>query len=69
MFITIRKNYCAKKDIRNDVLHQVDLVANVIPDVEELTCFSQRNLRIAIIKNGLSETVYFSVIKQIWWCV
>ena len=25
------------KDIRNDVLHQVDRVANAIPGVEELT--------------------------------
>ena len=34
--IAILKSYCAKKDIRNDVLHQVDLVANAIPGVEEL---------------------------------
>ena len=46
--IAILKSYCAKKDIRNDVLHQVDLVANAIPGVEELTCITQRNSRTAI---------------------
>ena len=40
--IAVLKNYCAKKDIRNDVLHQVDLVANAIPGVEELTCITQK---------------------------
>ena len=34
--IAVLKSYCAKKDIRNDVLHQVDLVVNAIPGVEEL---------------------------------
>ena len=46
--IAVLKNYCAKKDIRNDVLHQVDLVVNAIPGVEELTCITQRNSRTAI---------------------
>ena len=31
-----------KKDIRNDVLHQVDLVANAIPGVDELISITQR---------------------------
>ena len=35
------KIYCAKKDIRNDVLHQLDLVANAIPGVDELTSITQ----------------------------
>ena len=48
--ISILKNYCAKKDIRNDVLHQVDLVANAIPGVDELTFITQRNSKIAIIQ-------------------
>ena len=46
--IAVLKNYCAKKDIRNDVLHQVDMVVNAIPSVEELTCITQRNSRTAI---------------------
>ena len=50
--IAILKNYCAKKDIRNDVLHQVGLVANAIPGVEELTCITQRNSRTAINHEG-----------------
>ena len=33
---------CAKKDIRNDVLHQVDLVANAIPGVDDLTFIFQK---------------------------
>ena len=41
------KNYCAKKDIRNDVLHQVDLVVNAIPGVDELTSITQKNSIIA----------------------
>ena len=47
----ILKNYCTKKDIRNDVLHQVDLVANAIPGVEKLTSITQRNSRITIKKS------------------
>ena len=49
--IAILKNYCAKKDIRNDVLHQVGLVANAIPGVEELASITQRNSRTAITAN------------------
>ena len=38
--ISILKIYCSKKDIRNDDLHQIDLVANAIPGVEELICIN-----------------------------
>ena len=53
--IAILKSSCAKKDIRNDVLHQFDLVANAIPGVEELTGITQRNLKTAIALKRLTE--------------
>ena len=55
VIIAILKSYCAKKDIRNDVLHQFDLVANAIPGVEELTGITQRNLKTAIALKRLTE--------------